>query len=204
MALKDAVRTAVDVIVPPTLAELRTRLDAARAALLAAQEADRAAQAALDVCYGTDDPKALLKAESDRAQARLTLERVAGRVTALERQVQGAEASQAADDLAAGRKALAALKVDRERRGAEILAALDALQAAVPAFVQVDDAIMALPVAIRGVDATPGHLLGLGALQAHLAVELRQRGIVGQPSSVQWTRLADWLATGSKTLGAGS
>lgn len=201
MALREAIRAAVETIAPPTLAELSTRLEAARTALVAAQETDSTAQAVLDVAYGADDQKLVLKAESDRAQTRLALERAAGRVASLERQLQAAEASQAGEDLAAGRKALAALKVDRERFGAQILNALDTLEGACQAFGVNEAAIMALPDSVRGRDAVPGHNLGAGALQAHLVVELRQRGIVGQPSSVQAVRLADWLSTGTKTLG---
>lgn len=200
MALKDAVRTAVETIVPPSLADLRQRLDQARGALLAAQDADSAAQAALDDAYGDPDDKRVLKAQSDRAQARLALERSAGRVAALERQLAVAEAAEADAELEAGRKTLARLKADREQRGAQILAALDQLQVAVLAFGAVDDRIAALPVSVRGASAVPGHNLGAGPLQAHLAVELEQRAIVGQPSSMERPSLAAWIATGSRTL----
>lgn len=200
MALKDVARTAVEMIVPPSPAELRLRLDQARQALVAAQQAAEATQAVLDGAYGSDDRQALLKAESDRAQARLALERAAGRVAALERQVQAADATQAADELEAGRRRLGGFKADRQRHGEQILAALDQLQAAVKAFSTTDDAILALPEAVRGSNAVPGHNLGAGALQAHLAVELAERRVIGEPSSMQRPRLADWLRVGGETL----
>jgi hypothetical protein len=201
MALKEAVRTVVETIAPPSAAELRKRLEPARSALVAAQEADSAAQAALDSAYGLDDPKAVLKAESDRAQARLALERAAGRVAALERQLQAAEAAEAADAQAEGKRRLQYHVEARGELGVQILNALDALEGAVKAFGLNEAAILAMPEAIRGRNATPGHLLGSGPLQAHLAVELGQRGILGQPSSVAAPRLHQWLATGSETLG---
>lgn len=200
MALKDAVRTAVETIVPPSAADLRQRLETARQALLQAQEADQAARAAQDVAFGADDDKVAQKAQADAVQARLALERAAGRVAALERQLAAAEAAQADAELETGRKRLAALKTEREQRGAQILKALDALQAAVAGLVAVDDKVMALPPAVRGTNATPGYLLGSGPLAAHLAVELEQRAIIGQPSSMERPTLAQWLATGSRTL----
>ena len=202
MALKEAVRTAVETIVPPSLAELRQRLDQGRAALLAAQEADIAAQTAQDLAYGAEDDGISQKAQSDRAQSRLALERAAGRVSALERQLQAAEAAEAAAALAAGARQLRHLVETRGALGAQILAALDVLQARVHAFGVNEAAILALPVAVRGGDATPGYLLGAGPLQAHLAVELAQRGIVGQPSSLERPRLAAWLDLGKRTLGS--
>jgi hypothetical protein len=204
VALKDAVRTAVEVIVPPSPAELRQRLEAARAALVAAQEADNAAQAALDMSYSADDERQALKAQSDRTQARLDLERAAGRVQAIERQLASAEAAEAEGELAAGRRQLTQLVEARDRQGSDILKSLDALQTAVQAFTATDEAILALPESVRGRDAVPGHNLGAGPLRAHVAAELRQRGVVGQPSSVAGPSLAAWLDLGSKTLGAKS
>lgn len=200
MALKDVARTAIEAIVPPTVAERRQRVEAARGGHVTAQQADDTAQAVKDASYGGDDEQAKLKAESDKSQTRLALERAAGRVAALERQLATAEAAEAAEALAAGRKALAGLKADREQHGRQIVAALDQLQESVQAFLAIEDAIIALPVAIRGDNASPGYNLGAGPLWRYLAVELRERGITGRPSSTSSGRLAEWLSIGTRTL----
>jgi type IV secretory pathway VirJ component len=206
MSLKDVARNAVELVAPPSAATVRQRLDAARQALVAAEQAVQAAQAAVDQAHGLDDDQAgaaaVLKAEASRAQARIVLERCAGRVAALERQLQAAEQAQAADALKAGRKHLAALKADREQHGAAMVAALAALETACAAFMATEQAVMALPTSIRGSNASVGYNLGAGPLQAHLAVELRQRSITGRPSSSQPTRLAEWLDLGNRTLGS--
>ncbi len=206
MKARELIQSAVEVVRPPSPAELRQRLNQARQSVVQAEQAVQASQAAVDVSYGLDDnqatPSAVLKAESDRAQARLVLERAAGRAAALERQVQAAEASQAAQELEAGRRQLAHLIEKRSELGVQILNALDRLEGAVKAFGVNEDAIISLPLAVRGRSAVPGHNLGAGALQAHLASELAQRGVLGQRSSIAGPSLADWLALGNRTLGS--
>lgn len=202
MALRDTARNVVEAIIPPSTAQLRERLEAARLELVTAQQADREAQAALDGAYGNPDDKLVLKAESDRAQSKLKLERAAGRVSALDGQVTTAEAADADAALSAGRRTLSHHIEARGELGVQILNALDQLEGAIKAFGVNESAILALPLKVRGSSAVAGFNLGAGALQAHVGVELRQRGIDGQPSSLAVTRLADWLSLGSRTLGS--
>ena len=202
MALKDAVRNVMETVVSPSLAELGQRLEAARTALLAAQEADSAAQAVLDTSYGAGDDRAAQKAQADRVQARLAMERAGGRVAALERQLQAVETAEAERQQAADRQRLAHHVEARGELGAQILSALAALEGAVKAFRVNEAAILALPDSIRGHSAVAGYNIGSGPLQTHLRMELEQRGVTGQPSSVERPRLADWLRTGSGALGS--
>lgn len=206
MKVSEAMQRTLETVVPPSSAVLAQRLDDARRSLVAAQEGVQQADAAKVSIYGADDeqrtPKAIMEAEARCVQARLSLERAAGRVSALEARVAASQAEDARQALQAGRRKLEALKAERADAGAQILAALDQLQAAVNAFTATDEAIIALPATIRGTDAVPGHNLGASALRAHLAVELAQRDVLGQRSSMQTRTFAEWVDVGNRTLGS--
>src|SRR5687768_11167559 len=102
MALKDVARNAIEAVIPPNVAELHKRLEAARQALVQAQGASDKAQQAYDVALAADTPKDGAEAQTTVIQSRLTLERAAARVAALERQLAAAEAAEASATLAAG------------------------------------------------------------------------------------------------------
>lgn len=186
----------------PDVATAEERAKTARQLTIDADGAVEAAKAARTLADEAGDRELISKTEAALISAERAADRATRALQIAEDKLRRAREAAEAAPLAEARKRLAALVAARDRAGKQIEEALVALEAGVKELADIDADIFALPGSVRGSDCVPGHNIGKGAIEMRLAVELAQRGVQGQPSSMALPRFAEWLAVGSNLLNA--
>lgn len=184
----------------PDLPTAQAKAQAARQALIAAARQVDQAKVQLMVADEQDDPAAVQKAEAAVISTSRDADRASRQLQVAEDRLQRAEQAAEASSQAQHRKHLAELLAARTETGAQIESALVALEAGVKQLADVDARIGTVQTDVLGPYFVLGINCGKAALERHLGVEVAQRGILGQPSSMQMPRLAEWLSTGNDLL----
>jgi hypothetical protein len=145
---KDAVKAAVETILPPSVAGATTAAEDRRAALVNAQAAVTGAEGELERLYDAGAaPVELHAAEAKIADAKLNADRAQRVYTAAEKRLQKAEIAERERGMAEGLKRADEVLAERERVAGEIAAALQSLADGISAMDSADERLSVLQAA---------------------------------------------------------
>jgi hypothetical protein len=142
---KDAVKAAVETILPPSVADAQRAAEDRRQALVNAQAAVADGEAELEALYDRGAPAVELHATEARiADAKLNADRAQRAYTSAEKRLQKAEIAERERGMAEGLKRADEVLAERDEIADEITAALDALRAGIGAMDAADEQLAAL------------------------------------------------------------